>query len=155
MKIGSIKSNLGHTEPTSGLCSVAKLILSYETSLIMPNINFKTPRPDIEGLQNGQLVVSRIICLGGKINDVKTVNRANVVITCLSYSKVVTEPTPWNGGLTAVNSFGFGGANCHLVLDSNPKLKKNGGLPEDDLPRLVVTSGRTEHAVDTILTDVR
>lgn len=69
--------------------------------------------------------------------------------------KVVTDPTPWDGGLAGVNSFGFGGANCHVLLQSNPKKKINNGLPVDDLPRLVVTSGRTEEAVDTILSDVR
>lgn len=69
--------------------------------------------------------------------------------------QVVTEPIPWEGGLAGVNSFGFGGANCHVLLSSNPKLKVNNGLPADDLPRLVVTSGRTEEAVDVVLSDVR
>mgnify|MGYP001012846955 CR=1 FL=1 len=69
-------------------------------------------------------------------------------------SKVVTEPTLWEGGLAGVNSFGFGGANCHVLLSSNPKLKVNNALPEDDLPRLIVTSGRTNEAVDVILSDV-
>lgn len=68
--------------------------------------------------------------------------------------QVVTDPTPWDGGLAGVNSFGFGGANCHVLLQSNPKKKINNGLPVDDLPRLIVTSGRTEEAVDSILTDV-
>ena len=31
---------------------------------------------------------------------------------------VVTEPTPWNGGCVAINSFGFGGANVHVVMKS-------------------------------------
>lgn len=69
--------------------------------------------------------------------------------------KVVTDPTPWDGGLAGINSFGFGGANCHVLLQSNTKKKVNNGLPVDDLPRLVVTSGRTEEAVDSILSDVR
>ncbi len=69
--------------------------------------------------------------------------------------QIVTEPTPWEGGLTGINNFGFGGTDCHILLDSNPKTKKNGGLPDDDLPRLVLTSGRTVEAVDTIMGDVR
>ncbi len=32
--------------------------------------------------------------------------------------KVVTEPTPWDGGLVGINSFGFGGANTHLLLET-------------------------------------
>ena len=62
----------------------------------------------------------------------------------------MTEPTPWEGGKVGVNSFGFGGANCHILLEWNPKTKKNDGLPEDNIPRLVNVSGRTIEAVDTI-----
>lgn len=68
--------------------------------------------------------------------------------------KVVTEPTSWEGGYVGLNSFGFGGANCHIVLKSNPKKKINNGAPSDDLPRLVVVSGRTEESVKVFLDDV-
>lgn len=68
--------------------------------------------------------------------------------------QVVTEKTPWDGGMVGVNSFGFGGANCHVLLKWNEKQKKNGGLPDDDIPRVVPASGRTEEAVDAILSDV-
>lgn len=67
---------------------------------------------------------------------------------------VVAEKTPWNGGLVGINSFGFGGANCHVLLNWNQKSKVNHGLPEDDLPRLVVASGRTQEAVTILLNDV-
>lgn len=68
--------------------------------------------------------------------------------------KVVTEPTLWKGGLVGINSFGFGGANCHVLLKSNEKEKINQGIPKDNLPRLVMISGRTEEAVKTLLNDV-
>ena len=38
--------------------------------------------------------------------------------------KVVTERTPWNGGCVAINSFGFGGANVHVILKSFEKTDK-------------------------------
>jgi len=66
----------------------------------------------------------------------------------------VTEKHPWNGCLAGVNSFGFGGANAHILLQRNEKEKVNGGAPVDPIPRLVVASGRTEEAVDIILRDV-
>lgn len=68
--------------------------------------------------------------------------------------KVVSEVTPWEGGYMGINSFGFGGANCHIVLKSNPNQKINNSLPADDLPRLVILSGRTEEAVKVFLDDV-
>ena len=68
--------------------------------------------------------------------------------------KVVTEPTPWKGGLVGINSFGFGGANAHILIKSHSKEKVNGGQPQDGLPRLICVSGRTEMAVNTLLDDV-
>lgn len=68
--------------------------------------------------------------------------------------QVVTETCPKNVRLVGVNSFGFGGANAHILLQWNEKNKVNGSAPTDTLPRLVVASGRTEEAVDVILKDV-
>jgi hypothetical protein len=67
--------------------------------------------------------------------------------------QVVDKPLPWNGGLVAINSFGFGGANAHIILRSNPKPK----VPaiQDNIPRLVALSGRTEEAVNYFLDKVR
>lgn len=67
---------------------------------------------------------------------------------------VVNTPTPWNPGFVGINSFGFGGANCHILLQSNLKQKINGGAPNDDIPRLVVVSGRTEQAIESLLNEV-
>ncbi|KAG5679912.1 hypothetical protein PVAND_009448 [Polypedilum vanderplanki] len=121
--IGSIKSNLGHTEASSGLCSIVKVITIFENGKIPPNINYNSPRIDIPSLHNGQL-------------------------------KVVDEVTDFNGSLICVNSFGFGGANSHALFKKNPKSKVNFGIPNDDIPRLVIWSGRTEEAVNEILDSI-
>lgn len=68
--------------------------------------------------------------------------------------KVITEATPWKGGYVGINSFGFGGANCHVIVKSHTKEKINDGAKTDDLPRLVVVSGRTEESVTVFLDDV-
>ncbi|XP_076226839.1 fatty acid synthase [Nomia melanderi] len=57
LKIGSIKSNLGHAEPASGLCSVAKIIIAMETGLIPPNLHFKNPPKGIKSFEEGLLEV--------------------------------------------------------------------------------------------------
>lgn len=50
-----------------------------------------------------------------------------------------------------VNSFGFGGANVHVLLRRCSKLKADEGIPRDELPRLVCISGRTEDSIHSIL----
>lgn len=57
LKIGCVKSNMGHAEPVSGICGIIKIILSYESGYIMPNINLKKPRSDIHALREGTLKV--------------------------------------------------------------------------------------------------
>ncbi|CAH0713521.1 unnamed protein product, partial [Brenthis ino] len=123
LMIGSIKSNLGHSEPASGLCSVAKLCIAYSTGYIPPNLNYKVPREGVPALTDGKL-------------------------------KVITEKQPWNRGMSGINSFGFGGANAHTLLKNVAREKINNGIPNDDLPRLVCVSGRTEAAVARILDDL-
>jgi fatty acid synthase len=78
----------------------------------------------------------------------------------------------WNGGIIGLNSFGFGGANAHVIfwyilrflilkffiyykkviLKSNPKPKSIGTIGE--IPRLVCVSGRTEEAIETLLSEI-
>ncbi|WZH49456.1 Polyketide synthase [Fusarium acuminatum] len=86
--IGSVKPNLGHSEGASGLTSLIKAVLALENRTIPPNIKFNQPNPDIPW-------------------------------DCgLS---VPTEPTPWPDSKherVSVNSFGIGGTNAHVILDS-------------------------------------
>jgi fatty acid synthase len=55
--IGSVKSNMGHSEPASGLCSVVKVLIAMEHGLIPPNLHFSNPRQDVEGLVAGRFKV--------------------------------------------------------------------------------------------------
>lgn len=116
--IGSVKSNMGHSEPASGLCSIAKVLIGMETGVIPANLHFENPNTDIPALLDGRL-------------------------------KVVSQNQPWNGGYVAINSFGFGGANAHVLLKSNPKPKENKTI--DTLPKLLTVSGRTDEAVNYFL----
>ncbi|XP_022912997.2 fatty acid synthase-like [Onthophagus taurus] len=123
--IGSTKSNIGHTEPASFLCSLTKVIYTFENNFIPPNINFKTPRLDVEAFRDGRI-------------------------------KVVTEKTKWenNNGLIAINNFGFGGANGHVLVQQFNKNKDKSKF-KDNLPRLVCVSARTLNGVLTIMDDIK
>lgn len=121
--VGSVKSSIGHSEPVSGLCSIVKCILAFESGKISPNINFEEIKPEITPLKEGHM-------------------------------KVVDEITDLPGPLVAVSSFGFGGANGHVLLKQNPKRKVNFGIPADGLPRLVCWSGRVEESCNAIFDEV-
>ncbi|KNG85249.1 putative polyketide synthase [Aspergillus nomiae NRRL 13137] len=87
--IGSVKPNLGHTEAASGLVSLLKMVKALEHRIIPPNIKFTSPNPNIP------FVDSKLT--------------------------VPTEPLPWPKDRlerVSVNSFGIGGANAHVILES-------------------------------------
>ncbi|KAI1742676.1 putative polyketide synthase [Xylaria scruposa] len=88
MYIGAIKSNIGHLEGASGIAGVIKAVLALEKGVIPPNANFEQLNPKIEIEQYPMKFPQQ----------------------CHSW------PTP---GLrrASINSFGYGGANCHIVLD--------------------------------------
>jgi fatty acid synthase len=55
--IGSVKSNMGHPEPVSGLCSITKVVIAMENGVIPANLNFSKPNEDVEGMVMGRLKV--------------------------------------------------------------------------------------------------
>lgn len=55
--IGSVKSNMGHSEASSGLAALVKVLMTLNHGVIPPNLHFNTPNPDIIGLQDGTLKV--------------------------------------------------------------------------------------------------
>lgn len=58
LKIGSVKSNVGHCEATSSLVSLAKALIILDSGYIPPNINYSEPNPDCLALFSGKLEVS-------------------------------------------------------------------------------------------------
>jgi hypothetical protein len=56
--IGSVKSNMGHSESASGLFGISKVIIAMETGFIPPNLHYSCPKEGVESLVNGKLKVS-------------------------------------------------------------------------------------------------
>lgn len=91
--IGSIKSNMGHCEPSSGIAGIMKTVLALEHGIIPPNRRVQSINPNVD-LRDGRL-------------------------------KVVQESTVWPYGTirrASVNSFGYGGANAHTILENPDSL---------------------------------
>lgn len=86
--LGAIKTNIGHLESAAGIASMAKVVLALQYNKLPPSINFAGPSPYID------FDAMRL--------------------------KFVDTATDWPryGGyaVAGVSSFGFGGANAHLVL---------------------------------------
>lgn len=55
--LGSVKSNMGHSEPASGLCSIAKVVVAMEHGIIPGNLHYREPNPDIPALSDGRIKV--------------------------------------------------------------------------------------------------
>lgn len=83
--IGSVKSNIGHTEATSGLAAVSKIIIAMEDGVIPPNLHFNMPN-----IQNEQIkVVSERTRLNGEYCAVNSfgLGGVNVHTILKSYDK--------------------------------------------------------------------
>lgn len=66
LSIGSVKSNIGHTEASSAVASTIKLILALESNKIAPNINLTELRTDIPAFAEGRIkVVTEVENLAG------------------------------------------------------------------------------------------
>ncbi|OKH26445.1 type I polyketide synthase [Chroogloeocystis siderophila] len=90
--IASVKTNIGHLEAASGIAGVIKLVLSLQHQEIPPHLHLKQLNP--------------YISLAG---------------TTFS---IPTECQPWSADterrLAGVSAFGFGGTNCHAILEEAP-----------------------------------
>src|SRR5262252_2455631 len=114
LPIGSVKTNIGHLEPASGMAGLLKTALALERKLVPPTLHCETPNPNIPFDALNLRLVRQVEPL---------------VAGC---------ERPYAG----VNSFGFGGTNAHAVLGKPPPQEEASFAPEP-LPPLVI-SARTE-----------
>jgi fatty acid synthase len=66
--------------------------------------------------------------------------------------KPVTQVTPFKGNLVGINSFGFGGANGHIILKKNPRKEDyKSNFIVNKMDRLILVAGTSKEAVESIL----
>jgi acyl transferase domain-containing protein/acyl carrier protein/NADP-dependent 3-hydroxy acid dehydrogenase YdfG len=96
--LGSVKSNIGHTDAASGIISIIKTALSLKHKIIPASINYTEANPKID-FENSPFFVN----------------------TSLREWKKEKE-----GKMTAlINSFGVGGTNACLIMQNPPETKTN------------------------------
>lgn len=90
LRVGSVKTNFGHTEAAAGIAGILKVVLSLNKNVLPKNLHYQTPNPKID-FEKYPI----------KIQD-------------------KTEPWPTTTAETkkaGVSSFGWGGTNVHAVIE--------------------------------------
>ena len=101
LPIGSVKSNMGHLETASGVAGLAKALYSIQHREVPATIGIRKLNPRIKFDEWNISVVTK------------------------------AQPLKKQGRLViGINSFGFGGANAHVILESPPERTK----PEPQAP---------------------
>lgn len=91
--IGSVKTNVGHTDAAAGAAGLIKTVLALKHAVIPPSLYFTTPPPEIDF----------------------AASPFRVVVQPLAWRP---EGVPRRAG---VSSFGLGGTNAHVVLEQPPE----------------------------------
>ena len=115
LRIGSIKSNMGHLEGCSGLAGLIKTVLMLENDLMLPNRNFEKGNPHIP-FQDWKLKVSVFF----------------LIVLSMLILQVPTSIEEWGcEGIrrASINSFGYGGTNAHAIIDDSFHYLRERNLP--------------------------
>lgn len=91
--IGSLKTNLGHSNEASGICGILKLILILNKKIIPPSLNFLSPNNNIDFSKSAVYVANR---------KQKIKRRGERLIV-------------------GISGFGISGTNAHVVMTEPPK----------------------------------
>ncbi len=94
LRIGSVKTNIGHLEAAAGIAGLIKVVLALGEEKIPPQLHFVEPNPHIEWERMAVEVVTE------------------------------ATPWHAGRRVAGVSSFGFGGTNAHVVLERGPEGEK-------------------------------
>ena len=92
-RVGSVKSNLGHSETAAGITGLIKAALCVHHRQLPPSLHVRTPNPAVD-------------FVGLKLQ----------IQTALGPFPQADQPA-----VVGVSSFGFGGTNAHVVLSESPQ----------------------------------
>ncbi|MFC9161974.1 SDR family NAD(P)-dependent oxidoreductase [Streptomyces fungicidicus] len=118
--IGSIKTNIGHAAPASGMAGLIKILLAMRHRELPRSLHFDKGNPHID--------------FEGSPFYVNTVHRPWTV-------------QPGRPRRAALSSFGFSGTNAHVVVEEAPGLPRRDTVPVQD--HLVVLSALSAEQVRT------
>jgi len=118
LPIGSVKSNIGHLEPASGLAGLYKAVMALEHRLLPPSLHAEELNPAI---------------------DFADLN--------LSIAREVVSLPQEGAWLAGVSSFGFGGTNAHVVIGQPEAEDRPLTAAQGASPRLLMLSAFSKPAL--------
>ncbi|GER91158.1 polyketide synthase [Dictyobacter vulcani] len=121
--IGSVKTNIGHSEGAAGIAGLIKVALSLKHGVIPPNLHLQQPHPDLP-LQELNLRVPQQI---------------------EHYQQRDGRPA-----LAGVSSFGISATNAHMVLEQVPllaQMTQQESSEEPQLSQLFTLSAKTSESL--------
>lgn len=124
--IGSVKTNMGHQLAAAGIAGLIKAALSIYNKKIPPSLNCEPERPELK-IEESPFFVCR---------------------------KLIPWPKEGSRRYAAVNSFGFGGTNAHVILGDS-YYRKNCSLDDStiDEPFVVCLSAKSDLSLDVARSD--
>ncbi|WOO37929.1 SDR family NAD(P)-dependent oxidoreductase [Anaerocolumna sp. AGMB13020] len=127
--LGSVKTNIGHLEPAAGIAGIIKVILAMRYHTLPASINFHKLNPYIN-FENSPFYI---------VSETKE---------WLPLEDLQGNRIPRRGG---VSSFGFGGANAHVVLEEYKKEELQKAAEE---AQIIILSARSEGNLKQYATDL-
>ena len=118
--IGSVKTNIGHTDTAAGAAGLVKAVMAIEHAVIPPTLHFNAPNPQIDFAASPFRVATEV-------------------------QPWQTEGIPRRAGVSA---FGIGGANAHVVLEQAPAVSPPG--PPERAWHVVTLSARSAPNLDLV-----
>ncbi len=116
--IGSVKTNIGHTDNAAGVAGVIKVVKALQHRQLPPSLHFERPNPVID-------FASSPFHVNDRLTEWRT-----------------PRGVPRRA---AVNSLGVGGTNAHLILEEAPP---SGPAGPSRAAQLLLLSARSAAAVD-------
>ncbi|MFJ9823357.1 beta-ketoacyl synthase N-terminal-like domain-containing protein [Streptomyces sp. NPDC101160] len=120
--IGSVKTNIGHTDAAAGVAGLIKTVLALKHGVIPPSLHFTEANPEIDFATSPFRVVTRA-------------------------EEWRPEGMPRRAG---VSSFSVGGTNAHVVLEQPPAEAEPDGAPSASGPYVLPLSAKTPTALDAV-----
>ncbi|MEL6776868.1 MAG: SDR family NAD(P)-dependent oxidoreductase [Cyanobacteria bacterium J06597_16] len=103
LKIGSVKTNIGHLEAAAGIAGLIKVVLAMQHETLPAHLHFQQPSPHIDWAALPVSVTQQAVDWPMDWHGVKNGKSATT------------------SRFAGVSSFGFSGTNAHVVVESAPQ----------------------------------